>query len=75
MKGDTLKVWWMPVCSAAVSARGPTEIIYEILDEMEGKHFYPQDPEDGVYMHFFLCSEIFYCSVLEWDQSNLFRPT
>lgn len=36
-------------CSAAISARGTTEIIYNVLDEIEGKNFYPQDPDDGMY--------------------------
>uniref|UniRef100_A0ACB8EU57 Uncharacterized protein n=1 Tax=Sphaerodactylus townsendi TaxID=933632 RepID=A0ACB8EU57_9SAUR len=31
---------------SAISARGPTEIIYEVVDEIEGKNFYPQDPAD-----------------------------
>ncbi|XP_054849160.1 pentatricopeptide repeat domain-containing protein 3, mitochondrial isoform X2 [Eublepharis macularius] len=32
---------------SAISARGPTEIIYEVVDEIEGKSFYPQDPADA----------------------------
>nr|XP_060637306.1 small ribosomal subunit protein mS39 [Anolis sagrei ordinatus] len=31
---------------SAMSSRGQTEIIYEVLDEIEGKSFYPQDPDD-----------------------------
>ncbi|XP_060111406.1 small ribosomal subunit protein mS39 [Heteronotia binoei] len=32
---------------SAISAHGPTEIIYEIVDEIEGKNFYSQDPADA----------------------------
>nr|XP_056720715.1 pentatricopeptide repeat domain-containing protein 3, mitochondrial [Euleptes europaea] len=32
---------------SAISARGPTEIIYEVVDEIEGKNFSPQDPADA----------------------------
>ncbi|XP_029448627.1 pentatricopeptide repeat domain-containing protein 3, mitochondrial isoform X2 [Rhinatrema bivittatum] len=35
---------------AASSARGQTEILSEVLDEIEGKHFVLQDPND---VHFF----------------------
>ncbi|XP_077171661.1 small ribosomal subunit protein mS39 [Paroedura picta] len=28
-------------------SRGPTDIIYEVMDEIEGKSFYPQDPADA----------------------------
>ncbi|XP_015262432.1 PREDICTED: pentatricopeptide repeat domain-containing protein 3, mitochondrial [Gekko japonicus] len=31
---------------SAISASGPTDIIYEVMDEIEGKNFHPQDPAD-----------------------------
>ncbi|XP_042332163.1 pentatricopeptide repeat domain-containing protein 3, mitochondrial [Sceloporus undulatus] len=31
---------------SAISSRGQTEMIYDVLDEIEGKSFYPQDPDD-----------------------------
>ncbi|XP_060138283.1 small ribosomal subunit protein mS39 isoform X1 [Zootoca vivipara] len=29
------------------SSRAETEIIYDVMDEIKGKSFYPQDPDDG----------------------------
>ncbi|XP_066484243.1 small ribosomal subunit protein mS39 isoform X2 [Tiliqua scincoides] len=31
---------------SAISGRGTTEMIYDVLDEIEGKSFSPQDPDD-----------------------------
>ncbi|XP_061446859.1 small ribosomal subunit protein mS39 [Rhineura floridana] len=30
-----------------ISAQSPSEIIYEVIDEIQGKSFYPQDPDDA----------------------------
>lgn len=34
-------------CLAANSAQGHTEILQEVLNEMSGKSFTAQDPDDG----------------------------
>lgn len=35
-------------CLAASSAQGHTEILQEVLNEMSGKSFTAQDPDDGI---------------------------
>lgn len=35
-------------CPAASSAQGHTEILQEVLNEMSGKSFTAQDPDDGI---------------------------
>ncbi|XP_044303344.1 pentatricopeptide repeat domain-containing protein 3, mitochondrial isoform X1 [Varanus komodoensis] len=33
--------------NSATATQRPVEIIYDIIDEIEGKSFYPRDPDDG----------------------------
>lgn len=44
-------------CLAASSAQGHTEILQEVLNEMSGKSFTAQDPDDGITQASRLCAQ------------------
>lgn len=37
------------ICSAESPSKGSSLVIYDIMNELMGKKFSPQDPEDGMY--------------------------
>ncbi len=47
------------LCSAGAPIQGQTDILQEVMNEVSGKSFTPQDPNDGIWLSAYCYSGVY----------------